>query len=119
MLVGGLKLGATMKLRKIVTTIVIATLFFWAPTFIPVPVKADGIFPCGRPLVWLSADTAFAVPVSPCGPTMGNGGSAWVWGIFGCSAGIVIAAVVKNAKRHKELTAQEAWTCGLLYWLHP
>jgi hypothetical protein len=33
-----------------------------------------------------------------------------------CPGGVVTAAMVKNWKRHKELTQQEAWTCGLLYW---
>jgi hypothetical protein len=43
-------------------------------------------------------------------------GSTSPWWIFVCPTGIVTAAVVKNAKRHKELTAPEAWTCGVLYW---
>jgi hypothetical protein len=33
-----------------------------------------------------------------------------------CPAGIVTAAMAKNWRRHKELTAPEAWTCGLQYW---
>ena len=43
-----------------------------------------------------------------------NSGTAW-W-ILACPAGVVTAAMVKNWKRHKELNAPEAWTCGLLYW---
>jgi hypothetical protein len=43
-------------------------------------------------------------------------GGSTPWWIFVCPTGIVTAAVVKNARRHKELTAQEAWTCGFLYW---
>jgi hypothetical protein len=108
-----------MKLRKTVTTIVIATLFFWAPSFIPMPVKAAPILPCGT-LTWVPADTAFAVLITPCPPgsTSGSGATGWVWGIFGCAGGIITAAMVKNWKRHKELTTQEAWTCGFLYWLN-
>ncbi len=41
-------------------------------------------------------------------------GTAW-W-IMACPGGIITAAMVKNWKRHKELTAPEAWTCGLQYW---
>jgi hypothetical protein len=55
---------------------------------------------------------ALPPPVAP-GHVMG-GTSPW-W-IFVCPTGIVTAAVVKNAKRHKELTRPEAWTCGFLYW---
>jgi hypothetical protein len=47
-----------------------------------------------------------------CGST--HNGTAW-W-ILACPAGVVTAAMVKNWKRHKELNAPEAWTCGLLYW---
>ena len=42
--------------------------------------------------------------------------NATPWWIFVCPAGVVTAAVVKNAKRKKELTTPEAWTCGFLYW---
>ena len=38
------------------------------------------------------------------------------WWILACPGGVVTAAMVKNWKRHKELNAPEAWTCGLLYW---
>jgi len=43
-------------------------------------------------------------------------GGTTPWWIFVCPAGVVTAAVVKNAKRHKELTTPEAWICGFLYW---
>ncbi len=42
--------------------------------------------------------------------------SSTAWWILACPAGVVTAAMVKNWKRHKELNAPEAWTCGLLYW---
>ena len=51
--------------------------------------------------------------VSTPGQTFGG---ATPWWMFVCPTGIVTAAVVKNAKRHKELNTQEAWTCGFLYW---
>jgi hypothetical protein len=43
-------------------------------------------------------------------------GGTTPWWIFVCPSGIVTAAVVKNARRHKELTTPEAWTCGFQYW---
>jgi len=40
---------------------------------------------------------------------------AWVvWGIFGCSSGIILAAMQKGMLGKGQLTPQEAWTCGLL-----
>lgn len=40
----------------------------------------------------------------------------FVWGIIGCSAGIVLTAVMKNAMENRELTAYEASTCGIGAW---
>jgi hypothetical protein len=50
---------------------------------------------------------------APVGKTFGG---TTPWWIFICPTGVVAAAVVKNAKRKKELTRPEAWTCGFLYW---
>lgn len=50
----------------------------------------------------------------PCPTGTVHTGTAY-W-ILACPAGVVTSAMVKNWRRHKELTAQEAWTCGLLYW---
>jgi hypothetical protein len=47
------------------------------------------------------------------GHVMGN---STPWWLFVCPGGIVSAAMVKNWKRHKELSSPEAWTCGFLYW---
>jgi hypothetical protein len=64
----------------------------------------------------LSSVESFAQEVGPV-PVPGHVmGGTTPWWIFVCPSGIVTAAVVKNARRHKELTAQEAWTCGFLYW---
>jgi hypothetical protein len=52
-----------------------------------------------------------------CGPVVGSSiSSSTVWWIMACPASIVTAAMAKNWRRHKELTAPEAWTCGLQYW---
>jgi hypothetical protein len=68
-----------------------------------------------------SSTTAFAgIPVpKPPGFTFGSGGTGWVWAIFGCSSGIILAAMVANFQQNRQLTAQEAWTCGLLFWFNP
>ena len=42
--------------------------------------------------------------------------SATPWWLFICPVSLVTAASVKNWKRNKQLTNEEAWTCGLLYW---
>jgi hypothetical protein len=39
-----------------------------------------------------------------------------VWLIFGCAAGIILAAVIANARDNRELNQSEAITCGLLFW---
>lgn len=65
----------------------------------------------------VSAAPANAVVLPPVHHTTAGGihtGTAY-W-ILACPVGIITAAAVKSHKRHKELTAQEAWTCGLLYW---
>lgn len=55
--------------------------------------------------------------VSSCGGAVGGGiSSSTAWWIMACPAGVVTAALAKNWRRHAELTAPEAWTCGLQYW---
>jgi hypothetical protein len=60
-----------------------------------------------------SAAVAFCGPRVPC---TGGISSSTAWWIMACPAGVVTAAMAKNWRRHKELTAPEAWTCGLQYW---
>lgn len=40
-----------------------------------------------------------------------------IWAIFGCTTGVVSAAVVANYLQHRQLTAYEAGTCGAAFWL--
>jgi hypothetical protein len=63
---------------------------------------------------------AFAgnVAVVP-GAKFGSGPTGWVWGIFGCSSGIIFAAMVANWQQNRQLTANEAATCGILFWFAP
>jgi hypothetical protein len=64
------------------------------------------------------SSTASAAIVSQ-GPTFGTGNVGFVWAIFGCSSGIIFTALVKSRLQHKELTWNEAASCGALYWLTP
>ncbi len=44
------------------------------------------------------------------------GGASFPWPIFACAGGIITSAIVANARDNRELTAPEAWTCGVLFW---
>jgi hypothetical protein len=65
-----------MKLRRIIATITVAAVFFWAPSTIPVKAVLS-VSPCG-PFSWLAADTAFAAPgpIIPCPVTGGTSSAA-------------------------------------------
>jgi hypothetical protein len=39
--------------------------------------------------------------------------------VIGCAGSIVVSALAANAFQNRQLTAPEAWTCGLLYWWYP
>src|SRR5712692_4742307 len=63
-----------------------------------------------------TASFAKAVVVVP-GHTFGGGNpGAALWPIFACAGGIITSAIVANARDNRELTAQEAWSCGVLFW---
>jgi hypothetical protein len=47
--------------------------------------------------------------------TPGHSGSSAPWFVIGCAGGIVLAALAANARDGRELTAEEAWTCGALF----
>ena len=68
----------------------------------------------------LSATATFAdgPPPTP-GHTFGTGPTGSVWAIFGCSSGIIFAALVANYQQNRQLTWNEAATCGLLFWFTP
>jgi hypothetical protein len=51
------------------------------------------------------------------GPVPGTSSGAGAYGLVGCVIAIMIAAVDKGNKYKKELTTDEALTCGLLYWV--
>ena len=39
--------------------------------------------------------------------------------IFGCAGSIIFAAFIANFQQKRQLTANEAATCGLLFWFTP
>ena len=46
-----------------------------------------------------------------------NPGAAYV--IFGCASSIIFAAFIANYQQNRQLTWNEAATCGILYWFTP
>jgi hypothetical protein len=105
-----------MKIRKIVSTVLMAAMLFFAPSMIPV--RAGTTLPCVRVSGWLPTDTAFALPAIPCVPVPPSHGyiPAWFWAAFACPASIILSGAVANFRDKRQLTYAEAWTCGLLYW---
>lgn len=71
----------------------------------------------------LTAATLLSVPATGhaayyCPPKVvagGGGSSAAPWLIIGCAGGVVLAALAANYRDRRELTAQEAWSCGTLF----
>ncbi len=79
-----------MKLRKIVSTVLIAALLFWAPSFIPARATVAG---CGVPFAWRSGDTAYAAPaIIPCPPIVAglSTGAALTVGFIGFVAALCL-----------------------------
>jgi hypothetical protein len=110
-----------MKFRKIISTALIGTMLFFAPSMIPMPVRAQALTTgCGTiPRAWLPMDTAFAGPpirTIPC-PTGHAHTPVWPWVVIGCAGSIVLSALAANFWNNRQLTTAEAWTCGLLYWI--
>jgi hypothetical protein len=115
--------GAAMRkhVRKIVSTILIGAMFFFAPSMIPINSVGAQVRPsCGTvPVSWLPTDTAFAgaAPrVIPCPPGHTHT-PVWPWVVIGCAGSIVLSALAADFWNNRQLTTAEAWTCGLLYWI--
>jgi len=103
-----------MKLRKLVTTIVIAAIFFWAPSV--VPVRATFLLPpCGGvPVTWQTADTAFAGAPIPI-PCPIHTATPWVVIIGAASVvSVIVNAAIVGKTQCRELTQQEAWSSVFL-----
>jgi hypothetical protein len=70
-----------MRLRRILATLTIAAVFFWAPSTLPV--KAVPAGPCGVGITWVPADTAYATGILlPCPSSGGSSAGASVTGGF-------------------------------------
>jgi hypothetical protein len=93
-----------MIFRKIVATIVVAAIFFWAPSVIPARAVIVG---CGS-ISWNSSDTAFAAaPVVPCIP-----GPKTPWAVVGIGLSafsVILNAIIVSKTQCRELTQQEAF----------
>jgi hypothetical protein len=63
-----------------------------------------------------SAPTGASAKMTVVVPGQHFGTGAGPWPIFVCAGGIITAALVANARDNRELTAPEAWTCGLKFW---
>jgi hypothetical protein len=51
-----------------------------------------------------------------CHPVGGGSSTAVApWIVIGCAGGVILAALAANYRDGRELTAQEAWSCGLLF----
>jgi hypothetical protein len=112
------QMGGQMKIRKLVSIALIATMLFFAPSMIPARAVTG---PCGVPLLtgFLPTDTAFAtpliIPCPPAPPPVHVG--AWFWAALACPASIILSGMVANFRDNRQLTTWEAWSCGLLYWI--
>lgn len=49
----------------------------------------------------------------------GHSNATVVWTIIGCAGGVVFAALAANYRDGRELTANEAGSCGLLFLFSP
>jgi hypothetical protein len=99
-----------MKVRKIVTTIIVAAMFFWTPTLIPsfIPARA-ALGPCFVGVTWIPTDTAFALAL-PCPVQLQHAATPWVVILFGASVVSVITnAIYISQTQCRELTTPEAW----------
>ena len=102
-----------MTFRKIVSAILVAAIFFWAPTFIPA--RAGTFIGCGlgtATMRWLPTDTAYANTGGiyiPCPPAP-HATTPWFAIIFGASvASVILNALYISKTQCRELTMQEAW----------
>jgi hypothetical protein len=66
--------------------------------------------------IGLAPVAASAQRIGGPGTGFGGSGATGVHILGGCVISIMIAAVDKGNKYKKELTTDEALTCGLLYW---
>ena len=83
-----------MKWKKLMTATIAAAML------ISVPATSHAGYWCYKPVVTGGA---------------GGGASSAPWFVIGCASGVVLAALAANYRYGRELTAQEAWSCGTLF----
>lgn len=80
--------------------------------------KLIGAFVAATLALSSTANAAFIrLPGGGYVTTGASAGASGVYALGGCVLAIMIAAVDKGNKYKKELTTDEAATCGLLYWI--
>ncbi len=66
------------------------------------------------------APTTASAQLAPGGGSGGGGGGGGSpvggWIFMGCVTALIIAAADANNRKDRELTAGEAWMCGIPYW---
>src|SRR5690348_13925019 len=98
-------------IRKIVSTVLIAAMLFFAPSMIPAGGVA--VFPCGfDSIVLLPAVAAFAgadlILPAPCPSAPVSHVPAWFWAAFEYPASIILSGTVANFKDNRHVPYAEA-----------
>jgi len=67
-----------------------------------------------------SAHAIVVLPAPTPAPVVYGAANPWpVWALGGCVISIMISAADASVRQNRELTVQEAWSCGVLYWFNP
>lgn len=62
-----------------------------------------------------TTEASHAIYCPPHHLSTSGGSMAAPWIVIGCAGGIILAAFAANYRDNRELTAPEAWSCGLLF----
>jgi hypothetical protein len=103
-------------LRRLVATITMAAIFFWAPSGIPTTFRSSGQIQEAAigciPVVGQAADTAFAAPpMIPC--VVYPQPMAPVWPLIvglASATSVIVSAFIVSRTQCRELSMQEAWS---------
>lgn len=69
-------------------------------------------------IAFLPVRASAGVIIIPPAAAPGSGSGAGAYALVGCVASIMIAAIVASQEFNRELTTEEAATCGLLFWIN-